>query len=213
MSQPKKICSVDGCDIQSRTRGYCARHYKQILRHERLTPDREHRTWCRIEGCDKPHKARGYCSSHYIELISHGEISNNGKIRTPFCPIFECNKKPFKKGLCKQHYDDYNDIYILNGYSWKQVDRIIISHNQSSLRRRNRLQLIRTCHRELISKLEPDATDLLHEDDFDNMDIRGRDPDKPIQSLEADDYESSNLWEEELFNMREVQDEDDTFLL
>ena len=58
-----------GCDGPQVAKGYCFRHYQQMRRYGRLTPERERpygRTGCQAPGCCEPHSSRGYCKRHYM---------------------------------------------------------------------------------------------------------------------------------------------------
>lgn len=63
------ICIAENCENKARSKGYCEKHRKQIARHGRLTPEKEHRTTCTIEGCEKKHLSRGYCKNHYYKFV------------------------------------------------------------------------------------------------------------------------------------------------
>ncbi|NKB68181.1 MAG: hypothetical protein GKR89_14060 [Candidatus Latescibacteria bacterium] len=50
-------------------KNYCFRHYQQVRRYGRLTPERERvygRTGCRIPGCQEKHASQGLCRRHYM---------------------------------------------------------------------------------------------------------------------------------------------------
>ena len=51
-------------------RGHCGRHYQQVRRYGRLTPERERSLdsspSCQIPNCKGKHAARGYCKKHYM---------------------------------------------------------------------------------------------------------------------------------------------------
>ena len=66
----KPLCRAQGCNQEARTSGHCPRHYQQIRRHGRLTPERERiygRTKCQVATCQERHAARGYCKKHYMQ--------------------------------------------------------------------------------------------------------------------------------------------------
>lgn len=72
-------CVVDGCENQAKHKGYCIKHYKQMLKHGRLTPEREHRHYtpsskCEAKGCQNKPSKRGYCGKHYGQLMQFGKI-------------------------------------------------------------------------------------------------------------------------------------------
>ena len=66
---PDGTCRAPECGAGARTVGYCPKHYQQIRRHGRLTPERERaygRTGCRVPGCQEAHSSRGFCKRHYM---------------------------------------------------------------------------------------------------------------------------------------------------
>ena len=66
----RPLCRAHNCEQGERTAGYCPRHYQQVRRHGRLTPERERvygRTTCQIANCPERHAARGYCKKHYMQ--------------------------------------------------------------------------------------------------------------------------------------------------
>ena len=63
------FCKADDCVEAGITTGYCPRHYQQVRRHGRLTPERERlykREGCSVPGCEATHSGRGYCKQHYM---------------------------------------------------------------------------------------------------------------------------------------------------
>lgn len=63
-----KLCSIDGCDRQSRTRGWCQAHYGRWRRfgdpnHPVQKTSRQPRL-CSRQGCGKVHEGHGLCAMH-----------------------------------------------------------------------------------------------------------------------------------------------------
>lgn len=62
-------CDAPGCRRSVVKRGYCDRHYQQVRRHGRLTPETEHGrkpVACKEPGCERTDvAARGLCWMHY----------------------------------------------------------------------------------------------------------------------------------------------------
>ena len=57
----RPLCRAHNCEQGERTAGYCPRHYQQVRRHGRLTPEREygHRQGlCKAEDCCQAEVAR-----------------------------------------------------------------------------------------------------------------------------------------------------------
>ena len=137
-----RTCAASSCDKPARAKGYCSRHYKQLQRHGRLTPEKEHRDKCLVSGCDRPHKARGYCAAHYKQLTVHGKIIRRRQNKDRKCYLIDCNNPARAKGLCNTHHRYYLTKHVQQGQNWEQVDKIIVEHNQNVLSLRNRLAII-----------------------------------------------------------------------
>ena len=78
MKSSAKICMGPGCRQEVRTAGYCPRHYQQIRRHGRLTPEREYQSRgasCTAGQCDKPQVAKGLCFRHYQQVRRYGRLT------------------------------------------------------------------------------------------------------------------------------------------
>jgi len=82
-------CKVEGCENKKRECGYCSKHYSQVLRHGRLTPETDRLKYsekdvCKVDYCNRKPKCNGYCSTHYMQLKKTGElhviIENQNKI-------------------------------------------------------------------------------------------------------------------------------------
>ena len=105
----KPGCKADGCDREARTTGYCPRHYQQIRRHGRLTPEREYHKRgdeCVVDGCQEPQIAKGYCFRHYQQVRRYGRLTPErervyGRQR---CQVPGCEGKHSARGYCKRHY-------------------------------------------------------------------------------------------------------------
>lgn len=71
-----RTCSIEGCGLKSRARGFCKKHYKKWVRYgDPLAGVRnwDHDDVCSVEGCDNPHKARSWCNNHYQLWRKHGD--------------------------------------------------------------------------------------------------------------------------------------------
>ena len=67
-------CLAEECDREARNCGLCAKHYQQVRRIGRLTPERERkygRTRCSYPSCFEQHSARDYCKRHYMSEYHH----------------------------------------------------------------------------------------------------------------------------------------------
>lgn len=80
MARKRNICSIEGCELFVKSKGYCSTHLQRVERHGHASPDvpfggfvREQRI-CDVEGCEKPHMALGYCSAHVTRLRRTGSL-------------------------------------------------------------------------------------------------------------------------------------------
>ena len=73
-----ETCGVAGCGRPRTARGLCNRHYQQMRRHGRLTPEREygerHRS-CQVPSCGEGAVAKGLCARHYQQVRRHGHLT------------------------------------------------------------------------------------------------------------------------------------------
>ena len=71
-------CSATGCERPLTARGLCNRHYQQVRRHGRLTPESEygerHRR-CQVASCGEGAVAKGLCARHYQQVRRHGGLT------------------------------------------------------------------------------------------------------------------------------------------
>ena len=109
MSIQVDICRAGHCQRDAQTAGYCPRHYQQIRRHGRLTPEREYATrgqQCQVEGCQKSQIAKGLCFRHYQQKRRYGRLTPErerayGRIG---CQVIGCEEAHSSRGFCKRHY-------------------------------------------------------------------------------------------------------------
>ena len=78
----KSTCKAPDCSAPVDASGSCWKHYQQIRRHGRLTPEREKgnlearkQRSCEAKGCEQPHTAKGYCARHYQQVKMHGRLT------------------------------------------------------------------------------------------------------------------------------------------
>lgn len=95
-----RICSIEGCDAQYKSKGLCGKHYEA----QRSGAGE----LCTVEGCNALRRTRGMCPKHYQRWRIAGTtgpvgdlyVSNNGKT----CDGPDCYRKATRKGLCSTHY-------------------------------------------------------------------------------------------------------------
>ena len=109
MIRQKEICAAPGCGREARTAGYCPKHYQQMRRHGRLTPEREYQARgaiCTVEGCSKPQVAKGLCFRHYQQVRRYGRLTPERE--RPYgrtgCCVPGCEEPHSSRGYCKRHY-------------------------------------------------------------------------------------------------------------
>lgn len=78
-------CSVDGCNRDSKERGWCHGHYQRWKRNGDLKSNRPlgRRTEgaCRVDQCDRSIYARGLCAPHYRRQMHSGDVRADQPIR------------------------------------------------------------------------------------------------------------------------------------
>src|SRR4051794_31623494 len=66
----ERKCAVGSCEARHYAKEYCKKHYTQILRHGKLTPDRERGVVreCKAQGCDRTDTIKWYCRKHARQI-------------------------------------------------------------------------------------------------------------------------------------------------
>jgi hypothetical protein len=105
----KPPCQAEDCGRTARTAGYCPRHYQQVRRHGRLTPEHEYHSRngiCCSTHCPEPEIAKGYCFRHYQQIRRYGRLTPERERlygRTT-CLVPGCDERHAARGYCKKHY-------------------------------------------------------------------------------------------------------------
>lgn len=70
-----RVCSVDGCEDETKARGYCLKHYHRFMRYGNAlhVPDGRKKKICIVSGCGKWRYGNGYCQLHYGRFRRHGD--------------------------------------------------------------------------------------------------------------------------------------------
>lgn len=75
VQRTKKQCSIDGCESESRARGFCQRHYQRWHKHgdPHYTHPYSKAEVCSVEGCGERKRLRvGLCNKHYSKKLRYG---------------------------------------------------------------------------------------------------------------------------------------------
>jgi hypothetical protein len=98
-------CEAADCDRPVYARGHCSRHYKQLLRHGELLPDRAP-TGCAAEGCERRAVTRGWCHGHYLRWSRTGDVKPEAALARPvpkLCSAPGCRHTATSRGRCRSH--------------------------------------------------------------------------------------------------------------
>lgn len=109
----EKKCSVENCTGRHYANSYCKRHYAQVLRHGRLTPERERGEVrvCKAEDCGRTDTIKWYCRKHARQLRVHGRLTPEREhvVGRQGCAIDDCDLPHRAKGLCAKHYNAHRN--------------------------------------------------------------------------------------------------------
>lgn len=98
-------CEAADCDREIYARGHCSRHYKQLLRHGEVIPDRAP-SKCAADGCERRAVTRGWCHGHYLRWSRTGDVKADvalARLPRKTCTVDECNRTSHAHGLCSSH--------------------------------------------------------------------------------------------------------------
>ena len=133
------MCEAPACDRTVYARGHCSRHYKQLLRHGEVQPDRAPAV-CAVPSCDRVAVTRGWCHGHYLRWSRTGDVREDVPLARPVsdtCTVPGCERGAHSAGYCRSHYmrklrhgdplaggpirTTAGDGSISNGYWWVSV--------------------------------------------------------------------------------------------
>ncbi len=98
-------CQASLCDRPVYARGHCSRHYRQVLRHGAVQPDRA-RAECAVGGCGRVAASRGWCHGHYLRWRRTGDVQAETALRRSprgSCSVPGCARDHQSSGLCEPH--------------------------------------------------------------------------------------------------------------
>lgn len=93
------------CGRDVYARGLCARHYKQLLRHGAVQPDRTPAP-CAVTGCGRAAVTRGWCHGHYLRWSRTGDVQVERPLTRDVqdgCRVEGCERAVHARGLCQTH--------------------------------------------------------------------------------------------------------------
>lgn len=131
----KAKCSVVGCELKAKARGYCTNHYQSLYLNKRPNRVIKKQTLtgvvCSVDGCDN-YGASGYggfCNKHYLQNKRHGivitnrtckfcgvQIDPNSISTREFCSR-SCREKQYKIDGCytKEHQLEHRGLCKIEG--------------------------------------------------------------------------------------------------
>lgn len=105
-----ELCTVEGCGLPHKSRGYCNAHYQRFKRGVpiegafRIRNSNPPET-CTEEGCEEPSKSRGLCAMHYARLLRHGHTKHRDRKKpVKHCSEPGCGNILYARGVCHVHY-------------------------------------------------------------------------------------------------------------
>ena len=110
----ERRCAAGGCAARHYAQEYCKKHYAQVLRHGRLTPERErgavrHCPAKESDGslCNRTDTVHGYCRKHHRQLSVHGRLTPEREhvMGHEGCSVPRCREPHRAKGYCTKHYN------------------------------------------------------------------------------------------------------------
>jgi len=117
------MCQAADCERPVYARGHCARHYKQLLRHGGVLPDRVPKD-CAVAGCGRKAASRGWCHGHYLRWTRTGDVQADVPLKRwprARCKVGGCTRTATNAGLCPAHR------YRMNVHGDPQADVPVVS--------------------------------------------------------------------------------------
>lgn len=99
------MCQAAGCERTVYARGYCSRHYKQLMRLGQVLPDRAPAV-CAVPTCDRAAVTRGWCHGHYLRWSRNGDVQADIPLSRPVnntCSVDGCDRGGHSAGYCRSH--------------------------------------------------------------------------------------------------------------
>jgi hypothetical protein len=105
----ERVCAVASCKSRHYAKGWCKKHYAQVLRHGKLTPEKERGAIriCLAGGCGRTDTINWYCRKHARQMRVHGRLTPEREhlMGIEGCRVKGC-KEPYRaRGFCAKHYN------------------------------------------------------------------------------------------------------------
>jgi len=105
----ERTCTAPNCKKRHYAKDYCKAHYAQVLRHGKLTPERERGAIrvCLVEDCGRTDTIRWYCRKHARQIRVHGKLTPDREhvMGHEGCRVPRCKEPHRAKGFCAKHYN------------------------------------------------------------------------------------------------------------
>ena len=105
----ERKCTAAGCTSRHYALDLCKKHYAQVLRHGKLTPERERGAVrvCLAEGCGRTDTIHFHCRKHARQMRVHGKLTPDREhvMGREGCSVARCKNEHRAKGLCAPHYN------------------------------------------------------------------------------------------------------------
>jgi len=102
-----KICSVDGCENISKTKGFCGKHYHRLNRYGDANISKRQcnpPVLCTVDGCTREHAGKGFCTKHLKKFHKYGDPLGKAQPKElKHCSISGCTDKYHGLGFCAKH--------------------------------------------------------------------------------------------------------------
>lgn len=102
----KATCSVGGCELDAKARGWCQMHYRRWQRNgnPRVLVRMKQPDVCSVDGCEHPCIARGWCVKHYHRWLKHGDVTAVAKSGRPGGTPKEPRELAFVCDVCGREF-------------------------------------------------------------------------------------------------------------
>ena len=113
------VCSIEGCNEPSKSRGWCQPHYMRWWYSGDTDPatplvKRAKGRACSVEGCSRKHRGHGFCEGHLRRYKSTGDPGpaefEPRRAKGNACDLDGCDRPRYAKGVCELHHRRMRDF-------------------------------------------------------------------------------------------------------